>query len=389
MKINIYIAIIVFITITSLLSCHVNQKECSFDGLIKIYTIDVEKSDKVNMSTLFDSITYIPLETTAEATISSIDKIEFEDSLFFILDKRANTVWFYNSFGKYLHNIHKVGQGPGEYISICDFQYDRWNKSLFVLDRENRKIISYDIYGNIKNTINLIVTAEQFSLLGDNKILLYTRGRDIYMSKDKDEYGYNFFLVDHYGTILDKFFEYNEFVDNLMGRTVFASNGNESWVHYGNNDTIYSFKNNGSLIAKYLFDFGTHRIPIETINNSYDMKNYGNMSSYSSIMGVHFSDEYSLITYIYKNRVHFLIKNNDSDNIINVRFLENDIDPVSYANPSPILLKKNRLFFIKDYESISRNDGFIDLETFNNTILNSIEKDDNPFISIAHLKTNL
>jgi hypothetical protein len=237
--------------------------------------------------------------------------------------------------------------------------------------------------------MKLAVTAEQFSLIGNNKILLYTRGTDIYMGKDKNKFGYNLFIADSYGNIIDNYFEYNQFVDNLMGINIFAHSDNETWVHYGNNDTIYSFNNNGSLSSKYMFDFGTHRIPIEKINDSEEMRNYKNKSKYSSIIGINSSNEYSLINFIYKNRVHLLIKDNNSDNIVNIRFLENDIDQVSYANPSPILIKNNGVFFVKDYESISKRNIFESSNILYNTILDSIKEDDNPFISIAYLKSYL
>lgn len=54
---------------------------------------------------LFDSITYLPLETTRESEFSSITQLEVTDEHFIILDERLQTILFFNKDGTFYKKI--------------------------------------------------------------------------------------------------------------------------------------------------------------------------------------------------------------------------------------------------------------------------------------------
>ena len=65
-------------------------------------------------------IQIVPLETTDDALIVEINKIEIRNNLIYILDNSVKSVFVYDFNGKYLNKINALGQGPGEYAFLSD-----------------------------------------------------------------------------------------------------------------------------------------------------------------------------------------------------------------------------------------------------------------------------
>lgn len=382
---KIYLLIILVLT---LISCRERTKKYPFSDEIEIYNMNPGEGKKMSTSSLFDSISYIPLETTKDIVIGSIDKMEAFDSYFFILDKRTKKIWCFDSLGKYIFQIDKKGKGPGEYLDIFDFNIDKENKQILVLDRNSQKILYYDFSGQYLKDVQLDVKARLFALL-NNKFLLYTSGVDIYMKKENNDYGYNLFLSDLNGKVEHRFFIYNEITDNLWRHNVFVKNKTGVMFHYARNDTIYNFNDNGELTVKYLFDFDKQRMPLEKILDKTKLSSYTDNPNYVNISEIYCSDLYTFIAYTYERRSRFILRNNETNKIINVRFLENDIDFISFANPLPVNMKGNKIYYIKEAGDIMtmEKDNILLYKKINK--LSNLKEDDNSVIIICYIRNDV
>lgn len=381
---NLYlIYLISFATVLFVFSCCEGNQNKSISGVL-ILSVNPEASEKIYTSSIIDSIVYCPLETVV--SIGTIDKVEISDTLFFLLDNQSKIIWCFSHTGRYQYCIDKRGKGPGEYLRIYDFNIDHVNKQILVLDRDQNKILYYDLNGNFVKDLRIGVKARQFALLQDH-ILLYTSGTDVDMGKGK-EFGYNLFLIDFDGKVKAKYCLYNEFTDNLWGIPVFTANDSKVMYHYAHNDTIYEYNNNGDVVRKVLFDFGKYRIPIETINNEQLMSEYQNKTNRASISIVLYSQQFMVITYSFERRVRFLLVNNTTEKIINGSFLENDMDYISFANPTPSKIIGNKLFFIKESIDLcqQKRDGQYIYKGIKQ--LSSLNEESNPVVVIAYLKNN-
>ena len=138
---NTVIVILVLITA----SCEYSPRSIKEiqGGIEKIH---VGNPENVFISEIFDSISYIPLkDSESHSLMSEVSKLEKVDSLFFILDKNVQKLYIYNDSGSFLKTVGRIGQGPGEYVTISDFSVDYKKKEILILDRSGRKIIKYDI----------------------------------------------------------------------------------------------------------------------------------------------------------------------------------------------------------------------------------------------------
>jgi hypothetical protein len=246
------------------------------------------------------------------------------------------------------------------------------------LDRDTRKILFYNLNGEYITDLKIGIAPTRFTMLADN-FLFYTSGSDIYMGKNKEEFGYNFFLVNKEGQIISKYFPHNELTDNTMGNKVFENYQNSVFVHYADHNTIYEFDGSGDIINKIGFDFGKHKMSDGLSTND------KNNPHYASIFQAFYSEMFMYVVYSYRMRLRFILHDNKTEKQINGSILENDIDYIPFLNPAPIKIIENKLLFVKEAGDIFKQEKdkkkiYEDIEQ-----LSSLKEDDNPVIAIIHL----
>lgn len=162
---------IVLLGIMGLFSCHEGGKEdnLSFDLM-------VEAVDSLHYSSFVDSVQYIELETTEDCLIGSINDVIRTPTHLFILDRRQQTIWIFDAKGHYLNKIAKQGEGPEEYVNLCQFEYV--DNRIVALDLWTRSLLYYDLQGNYQGKKELTVWADDFKLLPDGSIIVSRLGTE-------------------------------------------------------------------------------------------------------------------------------------------------------------------------------------------------------------------
>ncbi len=164
-----------FIVFWAMLSCQ--REKHSTEYLIQDF--DLKGSIVKNIDELFDKqAKYTMLETTIdESLIGKIDKIIKRANSFFILSdgKQINQ---FDENGKFITALKKLGNGPGEYTMITDFNIcinDEDEIEIWLSDFQKIRKYQY-IHGFWKetSTINYPYVINKFYIINENKILLLT-----------------------------------------------------------------------------------------------------------------------------------------------------------------------------------------------------------------------
>lgn len=116
----------------------------------------------------FSSIEFIPLETNDSCLLSDITKIIYKDSLYYISDATSSCIFIFSETGKFVKSIRRIGEGPGEYLSISDFDIDN-EKNIYINSAVNRKLIKY-LYPDYWKTEDDLVKKSFWGLATDPKI---------------------------------------------------------------------------------------------------------------------------------------------------------------------------------------------------------------------------
>ena len=146
----------------------------------------------VSADSLFSSVTYIPLETSKNSLLVSINKIHIQDSTIYILDKKQKIIFAFDLGGKYKSKLDKHGRGYGEYLSLDDFFIT--DSSIYILASDQQKVSVYNL---------------NFEFNFDFPIV--THGTSITFNRDS-----LFIFTNYCSTELQNFYIYNRFTGNLQ-----------------------------------------------------------------------------------------------------------------------------------------------------------------------------
>lgn len=87
-------------------------------------------------------VDYIVLETSEASLIASLTKVIAHNDLIYIWDRIQKKVLMFDTAGRFVKSIHKIGQGPGEYAEPFDMDVDPQG-NVYVYDWSTRSLIKY------------------------------------------------------------------------------------------------------------------------------------------------------------------------------------------------------------------------------------------------------
>ncbi|MDR1180924.1 MAG: 6-bladed beta-propeller [Bacteroidales bacterium] len=221
----------------------------------------VEKYQRVFCSDYFSSIDLIPLETNEECLlrIGPSPKIILKDSFIFM---SGDCLYAFDRSGKFLNQIGRKGQGPGEYLYSSSFFLNTDKSVLYVEDLY--KILEYDSNGNHIRTMHTPKLNDKglinLSYVGDDLFI----GSMFNDGKNK----YKYCLFDKNGEISECFPNYVFF--NREKERASTYDRALDPIHVDNqlylkdyiNDTLYSLEKS-KLQPAYIFELGKYSYPIE------------------------------------------------------------------------------------------------------------------------------
>ena len=148
--------------------------------------IQVELPSKLphsDLDTIFSSYKLIPLETSEEFLIGNIDRIIKCPGCYCIQDRENANVFIFEENGKFRCKLGNKGHARNEHLDAWSIAYDEKNEQIVMLDLTGRRLLSYDLMGNLKKVASLFFLYHDMAFLGDNILCLtesaYNRFSDI------------------------------------------------------------------------------------------------------------------------------------------------------------------------------------------------------------------
>lgn len=257
--------VIIFILLgTLLLSCKKENRSQDNTGMIFIPKNEIVTIDQLAFDDdrFIDSCVFVPLETSDAGLINEITQIEAYNDRYYIFDQKMSKIKVFSSNGKFLFDIGREGDGPGEYHSINSFFIDEQEKKIGVFDPLKLAVHEYSLDGGYLQTIKhnqRALERVRKALCLDNYIYCYFwvtyNIETAYIMLSKKDY-----------SIIDKWSIYPvqvdvQMSDQLMGKPFDISSGN---LHYLSlySDTIYTYKE-GVKSPYMLIETGKPNIPAD------------------------------------------------------------------------------------------------------------------------------
>ena len=230
-----------YVLVFAITSCSVIEERGNFH-------VEIDNEDFVVVAdSIFESVNYIPLETTDENLIASVGKVVIENNTIYIFDDKQYDITQYGINGSYLRSLSKRGRGPGEYLSIIDFAL--YDSILVVLSSQNRKLFFYTKNNfQFLKTITFPISSVRLKSY-DNKLYIYCGN----MSQDY----FNMYVLDPFSVrVINRYNEFDKKSANFFySRRIFNISSDYNYYFEPYNYHIYEATPDGDSVV-FLLDFG-------------------------------------------------------------------------------------------------------------------------------------
>lgn len=217
-----------------------------------------ESKSIIQDSILFKSITVLPLEADGGKGAKIIDRIYFDNNMIFTLNKSSELINIYDSKGRHIKTIKKIGYGPQEVRHLADICVDKMNQELIVLSSEPSKILYFSYQGEflreraLPTYFESITTDGQFIYLLDNNVTNGEKAMTIY---NKD------FTKSRETLEVSRIFKGHEIYE--LPRTIWGNQMTQDEnIHITKkfDNTIYAAEK-GKITPEYFLDFQQSTLP--------------------------------------------------------------------------------------------------------------------------------
>ncbi len=345
---TVFIMAIIAIVLFFINSFFTTQREYAKDIPVANKTIFWDctniTDEELNISSIFPKYSLLPLENKSESLIGHIGKIEIFDNLLFILDEKylARIFVFNANNGAFIRTIGKIGQGPGEYLSLNDFSIDQKNGNIYFLCEQNM-IYTYSQEG-------IFLEKKELPFFASN--MEYKNKRFYFRCDFRSTH--HLVITDEDMNIISKHLE-TDLYKKADRKQIhhFQKRKNEITFHRFLDNRIYKINENGELHVAYQLGLGEDAIEMKDVSNlnSHEIKDQlKSKKTYYKYFTE--NDKYAFILFIKKGIPYISIFNK----------ITNQSKTYEYKNLKNDFLDDEAL--ILEYESY--NDGFwgiLSLET--------------------------
>ncbi|MDR0603462.1 MAG: 6-bladed beta-propeller [Bacteroidales bacterium] len=266
--------------------------DTSFEGSEIIDIGSIDANSILKYSEIFESVSFVRLETHDSALIGSIDKIVVADNKFVILDETsAKMVFVFDNNGKFLNRIGSIGEGPEEYKRPDDIVYDKYKDELLVWSNDDKSIFQFKLDGTFLGKIKTKFWGAPIAVADTNTYLL----------KISSSNSHNIVVVNEKGDILSQLFPFNKDTERLDVISMFAPYQNELLFTQYYNNTVFTV-NKDKMKAKYYVDFHKHNIPVSSFSDvtHKELRNIIVDNDYAFIIRFMETSSHAVLQYVYK-----------------------------------------------------------------------------------------
>jgi hypothetical protein len=303
-----------------------------------VIDIDAKKSiTEIGMSEIFSTIEYIPLETNDEHLIGEMSQIfVFKDRLYMADIRQTQSVFCYTKEGKFLYELNRKGQGPGEYISLDNIGIDHDKERLLIY--AGNMLLEYDLDGNYIESHKIDLWANDFSYIGNNRVAFYG-DYATNTEYEKRQITPNLFIVEDYNNVIhtDIHFPSSANMSALTSSLNYFSNSNNGTVTLlsAYNDTIY-YVTADTLKRAYYIDFGDmkknknfYQLIYSPTATRKSIHEYEMNHDVCNIITVSETKDCFFFAYYHRNIYHYVFYYKDTKRIIDVyKKYTDEIEPI-------------------------------------------------------------
>lgn len=341
--------------------------------------INVSLNDVVNLSDFAESIEIIKLSN--DSVLRDIGQMTVDkNGNIFIKDSRGAALQQYAPDGKFIRQIGRKGNGPGEYTRIDGIDID--GDRIYINDDGKGVVMAYDAEGNYIPDIPIMDMTYHldFACKGDTLIKSYAG---------------NYISFDINGR------KYQETLNRVSGMfsihsTHLSKNTDDGTVYWERhyNDTI--FEAVGGNVRPFVYvDFGKLKLPDDIPVNPDIEQNPEAMAYCRDVSNFKISNDIIAFLFEFKKEGHICIYNRHNKKTFVYKALHNDISDIPITFPLVRAIQGKKIYFsiapdriaeICEMLKRSKEKAHHDLLKKITDTLGEVHEMDNPYIAVVTCK---
>ena len=267
---TIYISFVIPLLIISLMSC--NQQKTEWQGTIEeVDGVTVVKNPKKPLygEEIFELEEELCIGNVEEEQmfkiISGIAVNDNED--IYVLDSSLRQIRVFDKDGKYIHNISKSGQGPGEFQFPIQILISP-NHEFVINDMMMRRILFYSLEGEFKRDTPIwkVGSLSKIQFYSNNKVIGLVLGQNLSLRRFSTEW-------EELGTIVTKKRDKLPLLESLSPKIAWNIS-KEDEIIWGDSENyeIYIEDKNGKLVKRIIKNYRLEKIIEKEYSEQIDRK---------------------------------------------------------------------------------------------------------------------
>lgn len=163
--------IVLLVSLVFIVSCK-NESSIIADKLINIDFNKEYHELQLRSSDFFSEVKYVNLDNRIQ--IGRVSDIRITRNGIYILDIANHQILAYDYSGNLVNHLNHRGRGPGEYLSLDQFDVDENSGNISILDISSRKVLIYSPEGEYIYSFTIDSIARDFARLKNGSYIFYT-----------------------------------------------------------------------------------------------------------------------------------------------------------------------------------------------------------------------
>jgi hypothetical protein len=253
------------------------------EGSDPVTRVNFEQSDGIDIGQYLEKVRFVQLENHPESAFTDIDKIIVSGSNMFLLDKRLEAVFCFDTTGKFRYRIQRVGRGPGEYQELDAIWVKSEMNELWLQSLWPSMIMVFDMDGQMLRYFPVRWSARDMVRIGDGLLAGYNSSGS---NDGRDSIPEGLFLLDEDGNyerqalvIGNKHcywsLNYQRHIEEYKDGALLLSQS----------DTIFRIDQRGKVSPDVFLDWGRLKYPDDLKEVGFDSPRYPEAVSGNYIFG--------------------------------------------------------------------------------------------------------
>lgn len=218
---------------------------------------------------------FIALQVPETEVIAKVDQVLVHEGNFICMDRKFSSLLVFDSNGRFIKKIGRLGKGAGKYLSIENVFIDDETQQLNVFSNSSRELVRFSLTGNSTSSLPLGFNGWRCLPLEKDHYAFYLNFLGIINNH------HNLFITDRKGNMIIEDIEYPKLIQSAfdMSGTITPS-AKGYLLAPAFSDTIY-YGTAESLVPAYVLGLGQQKVPVQALINTAEFTTAGKDFAYA------------------------------------------------------------------------------------------------------------